>query len=57
MVSLGEEFGDEFRWAVGCGCHVEVEGKGEGGGEGGWWGGDRQRNRRVNAQVFVKSAL
>ena len=29
----------------------------EAGEEGRWWGGDRKRNRQVNAQAFVKTTL
>ena len=41
----------------GGGFPVENEGKREGGGEGRVWGGDRQRNRQVNAHTFVKATL
>ena len=39
----------------GVGFSVENEGKGEGDGECGAWGGDRERNRQVNAQAFIKT--
>ena len=55
----GEGFGVGLRWVVGGGFPVEnkgkVEGCGEGGGEG--VGGDRQRNRQINAHTFVKTTL
>ena len=55
--SSREGFGVGFRWVVEGGFPVESEGKGGGGGEGGVWGGDRQRNRQVNANAFVKIVL
>ena len=43
---------------MGGGFPVESEGKVECGGEGGGWGGgDRQRNRQVNAHAVVKTTL
>ena len=54
-MSLGEGFGVGFMGLVGGGFPVRSKGKGEG--MRGGWGGDRQRNRQVNAQVFVKTTL
>ena len=44
-----------FRGMAGGGFPLESKGKGEGGGwEAGGWGGDRRRNRQVNAQALLK---
>ena len=51
---MEEGVGVRLRWVVGGGLPGGNEGKGEGGGEAGCWGGDRQRNRKVNAHVSVK---
>ena len=51
-------FGVGFRGVVGGGSPVENEGKAEGGGEGvRGWGGDRGRNRQVNAHACLKTIL
>ena len=47
--------GSDGWWGV-C-FSLEKEGKGGGAGEGGRWGGDRQRNRQVNAHAFAKTTL
>ena len=57
LVFLGEGFGVRFRWVVGGGFPVENKERAKGGGEGGAWGGDRQRNRQVNAQALSKLPL
>ena len=56
-MSLGEGLGlgSGGCWGVVRGCLWQEREKGTGGGEGG--GGDLQRNRQVNAHVFVKSTL
>ena len=56
LVSLGEGFGVTFRGVVGGGFPVEnlTEKRGMGVERVGGWGGDRQRNRQVNAQALSK---
>ena len=53
---VGDGCGIGFKWVV-VGCDLPVENAGFKGKRGGEGGGDRQRNRQVNARAFVKTTL
>ena len=56
-MSLGEGFGGGLRAVQGGWVFLWKMRARVGGAGGGGWGGDRQRNRQVNARAFVKTTV